>query len=147
MSIWKIYQRFGIFYDNLVHFSGFGIMYQEKSGNPDNDPLVFLKDEKHKYLVHCRLEPAELVVQSFETIPEFNLILSGPFGRKCVHTMYLKPGANPTLRLLFLPLQRQRCSRPERFLKVEKKNIFAFKTLDSYFFVLKNIFDNSKFDD
>jgi hypothetical protein len=25
--------RLGIFYDHLVHFSGFGIMYQEKSGN------------------------------------------------------------------------------------------------------------------
>jgi hypothetical protein len=24
---------FGTFYVNLVHFSGFGIMYQEKSGN------------------------------------------------------------------------------------------------------------------
>jgi hypothetical protein len=23
------------FYDHLVHFSGFGIMYHEKSGNPE----------------------------------------------------------------------------------------------------------------
>jgi hypothetical protein len=41
MPIWIIFWRFGIFYDYLVHFvfifyifSGFGIMYQEKSGNP-----------------------------------------------------------------------------------------------------------------
>jgi hypothetical protein len=25
---------FGIFYDYLVHFSRFGMLYQEKSGNP-----------------------------------------------------------------------------------------------------------------
>jgi hypothetical protein len=41
MAISKFLQTFGIFYDHLVHFvsigyifSGFGIMYQEKSGNP-----------------------------------------------------------------------------------------------------------------
>jgi hypothetical protein len=41
MAIWNILWRFGIFYNHLVHFvfiwyifSGFGIMYQEKSGNP-----------------------------------------------------------------------------------------------------------------
>jgi hypothetical protein len=27
---------FGTFFVHLVHFSGFGIMYQEKSGNPDH---------------------------------------------------------------------------------------------------------------
>jgi hypothetical protein len=42
MAIWNISWRFGIVYDHLVHFvfiwnifSGFGIMHQEKSGNPD----------------------------------------------------------------------------------------------------------------
>jgi hypothetical protein len=41
MSISNILQTFGIFYDHLVHFvfiwyifSAFGIIYQEKSGNP-----------------------------------------------------------------------------------------------------------------
>jgi hypothetical protein len=41
MAIWNILRSFGIFNDHLVHyvffwciFSGFGIMYQEKSGNP-----------------------------------------------------------------------------------------------------------------
>jgi hypothetical protein len=41
MAIWNILQTFGTFYDHLVHFvfiwcnfSGFDIMYQEKSGNP-----------------------------------------------------------------------------------------------------------------
>jgi hypothetical protein len=42
MAIWNVLWTFGIFYDHLVHFvfiwyifSGFGIMHQEKSGNPD----------------------------------------------------------------------------------------------------------------
>jgi hypothetical protein len=42
MAIWNIFWRFGIFYDHLVHFvfilyiiPFFGIMYQEKYGNPD----------------------------------------------------------------------------------------------------------------
>jgi hypothetical protein len=41
MAIWNILRTLWIFYDHLVHwvfiwctFSGFGIMYQEKSGNP-----------------------------------------------------------------------------------------------------------------
>jgi hypothetical protein len=50
--------RFGIFYDRLVHFvfiwyifSGFGIMYREKSGNPvkvqlDRNKLNFLSNAK-----------------------------------------------------------------------------------------------------
>jgi hypothetical protein len=42
MATWNILWRFGIFYDPLVHFvfiwyifSGFGMKYQEKSGNPE----------------------------------------------------------------------------------------------------------------
>jgi hypothetical protein len=41
MSIWNILRTLGILYGDSVHvvfiwyiFSGFGIMYQEKSGNP-----------------------------------------------------------------------------------------------------------------
>jgi hypothetical protein len=38
MDIWNILRTFGKFYDHLVHFvlifSGFGILYQQKSGNP-----------------------------------------------------------------------------------------------------------------
>jgi hypothetical protein len=34
MAIWNILWTFGVFYNHLVHFSGFGIVYQEKSGNP-----------------------------------------------------------------------------------------------------------------
>jgi hypothetical protein len=41
IAIWNIVPRFEIFYDHLVHFvfiwyifSGLGIMYLEKSGNP-----------------------------------------------------------------------------------------------------------------
>jgi hypothetical protein len=32
--MWDILNPFGTFCVHLVHFSGFGIMYQEKSGNP-----------------------------------------------------------------------------------------------------------------
>jgi hypothetical protein len=41
MAIWNILRPFGTFCDHLVHFvllwyifSGFGILYQQKSGNP-----------------------------------------------------------------------------------------------------------------
>jgi hypothetical protein len=33
-KFWYILWPIAIFYDHLAHFSGFGIMYQEKSGNP-----------------------------------------------------------------------------------------------------------------
>jgi hypothetical protein len=34
MDIWDILWPFGTFCVHLVHFSGFAIVYQEKSGNP-----------------------------------------------------------------------------------------------------------------
>jgi hypothetical protein len=41
MAIWNNLESFGLFYEQMVHFvfiwyifSGFGIMYQEKSGSP-----------------------------------------------------------------------------------------------------------------
>jgi hypothetical protein len=36
MSIWSIFRPFGIFSPSLVHFTRFGLLYQEKSGNPDD---------------------------------------------------------------------------------------------------------------
>jgi hypothetical protein len=46
MAVWNILWIFGIFNDHLVNFvfiwyifSGFGIMYQEKSGNPGWDKI------------------------------------------------------------------------------------------------------------
>jgi hypothetical protein len=33
-DIWNFYDRFGTFCVHLVHFSSFGIMNREKSGNP-----------------------------------------------------------------------------------------------------------------
>jgi hypothetical protein len=49
IAIWNILQEFVIFYDHLVHFvficyifSVFGIMYQEKSGNPDASSFFLL---------------------------------------------------------------------------------------------------------
>jgi hypothetical protein len=51
MAIWNILRIFGMFYDHLVHFvflwhsfSGFGIMHQEKSGNPGRGKSVFGAD-------------------------------------------------------------------------------------------------------
>jgi hypothetical protein len=41
MAIWNILLAFGIFYDHLVHFSGFGIMYKEKPGNPVSGSALF----------------------------------------------------------------------------------------------------------
>jgi hypothetical protein len=34
MGIWSILLPFGIFYGYLVYFPRFGMLYQEKSGNP-----------------------------------------------------------------------------------------------------------------
>jgi hypothetical protein len=36
MDIWDIIRPFGTFCVHFVHFYGFGIMYQEKSGNPES---------------------------------------------------------------------------------------------------------------
>jgi hypothetical protein len=33
-AFWSIFQPFGIFYGNLAYFTPFGMLYQEKSGNP-----------------------------------------------------------------------------------------------------------------
>jgi hypothetical protein len=43
-AIWNILLTFEIFYDHLVHFSGFGILYQEKSGNPGIGRCIFRKN-------------------------------------------------------------------------------------------------------
>jgi hypothetical protein len=53
LAIWDILWRFGKFYDHLVHFvfiwyiySGFCIMYQEKSGNPALMPILEFHNTK-----------------------------------------------------------------------------------------------------
>jgi hypothetical protein len=59
MTIWNILQTFGTFYispfgtfcAHLVHFSGFGIMYQEKSGNPAAVPVSLIIRESIPF--HC----------------------------------------------------------------------------------------------
>jgi hypothetical protein len=48
--IWNIWRKFGILYDHLVHFSGFGIMHQEKSGNPDTHHLYHLASKFETFL-------------------------------------------------------------------------------------------------
>jgi hypothetical protein len=52
MAIWNILQTFGIFYDHLVHLcsfgTGFGIMYQEKSGNSGHHFRLFSTATKNE---------------------------------------------------------------------------------------------------
>jgi hypothetical protein len=43
----------GKFYDHLVHFSDFGITYQEKSGNPEVD-LFGPSDEVVELLLYIK---------------------------------------------------------------------------------------------
>jgi hypothetical protein len=38
-EIWHTSWLFGIFYPILVHFTRFGMLYQEKSGNPGSNPF------------------------------------------------------------------------------------------------------------
>jgi hypothetical protein len=42
-GIWYILLLFGIFYGYLLYFSQFGVLYQEKSGNPGLDASKSLK--------------------------------------------------------------------------------------------------------
>jgi hypothetical protein len=62
--IWNIFRTFGIFYDHLRHFvfvryifSGFGVMYKEKSGNPGGGGSAFFcrkfKTLSNKMLRKC----------------------------------------------------------------------------------------------
>jgi hypothetical protein len=49
-AIWHILWPFGIFYPVLVHFTRFGMLYQEKSGNPalkQNMPKSFPRFRCH----------------------------------------------------------------------------------------------------
>jgi hypothetical protein len=39
MAIWYILWPFGMSYGYLVYFSRFGMLYQEKSGNPGLSPV------------------------------------------------------------------------------------------------------------
>jgi hypothetical protein len=38
-GIWSILLPFGIFYGYLVYFSRFGMLYRDKSGNPDRESV------------------------------------------------------------------------------------------------------------
>jgi hypothetical protein len=42
-AVWYILCPFGIFDDYLVYFYSFGILYQDKSGNPDSHMLLTQK--------------------------------------------------------------------------------------------------------
>jgi hypothetical protein len=53
-DIWDILWPFGTFCVQLVHFSGFGIMYQVKYGNPASIPISFVLALRPLYsLVFC----------------------------------------------------------------------------------------------
>jgi hypothetical protein len=40
MLLWDILRSFGTFCISLVHFSGFGIVQKEKSGNPGSELMA-----------------------------------------------------------------------------------------------------------
>jgi hypothetical protein len=58
-DICNILRPFGTFCDNLVHFSHFGIMYQEKSGNPELE--CFSRQEKRFALKTDSVIPGPIV--------------------------------------------------------------------------------------
>jgi hypothetical protein len=73
MAIWNILQTFGIFYDHLEHFetiwytlcsfgtfSGFGIIYQEKSGNPDTNAIFCRSFRPEFHQIKFENTPAEI---------------------------------------------------------------------------------------
>jgi hypothetical protein len=59
-AIWYIVCPFGIFAVSLVYFSRFGMLYQEKSGNPDYDCSCYDQGDQigrifaHWMIVYCR---------------------------------------------------------------------------------------------
>jgi hypothetical protein len=60
MAIWNILQTSHIFYDHFVFswyiFSGFGITYQEKSGNPAAVSIVWLSAGDHFSRISMEIE-------------------------------------------------------------------------------------------
>jgi hypothetical protein len=67
MSIWYILRTFRIFYDHWVHFviiryifSGFGIMHQEKSGNPVVGSIIWRLQLQN---------PSRLITNSASRVP------------------------------------------------------------------------------
>jgi hypothetical protein len=60
--IWYILWPFGIFYVFLVYFFHFGMMYQEKSGNPSLDQgdqfgrIFRLLDNRFLWIFKCKLQ-------------------------------------------------------------------------------------------
>jgi hypothetical protein len=63
MTIWSILRPLEIFYGHLVYFPRFGILYQEKSGNPA------------AHLAHPR-QPAALVAALFALLPVLDVDLA-----------------------------------------------------------------------
>jgi hypothetical protein len=49
-AIWDVLCPFGTFYAHLVHFSGFGILCQEKSGNPGAKDTKVIKHIKNFFI-------------------------------------------------------------------------------------------------
>jgi hypothetical protein len=62
MGIWNILRTFGIFCVHWEHFSGFGIMHQEKSGNPAEWSATFWRSLWQLLMTLCR--PGTIVIIS-----------------------------------------------------------------------------------
>jgi hypothetical protein len=55
-AIWYILRAFGTFCGHLVYFSHFGMLYQEKSGNPAKDFIGRLNTRHVPAGTFCQLE-------------------------------------------------------------------------------------------
>jgi hypothetical protein len=59
---------------HLVHFSGFGIVYQEKSGNPARDPFLLSKIQNR--IKKSRIQNLDLKIRNLD-VKIRNLYFSG----------------------------------------------------------------------
>jgi hypothetical protein len=59
-AIWSLVGPFGIFYDHLVNISRFGILFEEKSGNPRPSPPKLIR-----HLVESKLGMEEKRIRFF----------------------------------------------------------------------------------
>jgi hypothetical protein len=88
MAIWNILPTFGIFYDHLVQFvfiwyifSGFGIMHQEKSGNPAAHYSMYKINSMKANISKFLFDPSYVLSVSYG-LQRFIKYSSGPPGTR-----------------------------------------------------------------
>jgi hypothetical protein len=119
--IWYILWSFGIFCGHLVYFSHFGMFHQEKYGNPVPGAFTcIMQTVLHSAVTSARQCGKGLLLHICSNCL-FNALQY--FSPHCEHKYFFKLSQrkffilDPILRLANLQLQRQRCSRQERFSK------------------------------